>query len=93
MFAWLSSRARVNQRQQLFLPAVLPVVQQMEPRRLLSTCSVVGDDITVTGDSVADTLTVEVNGSGELVFKDGGSEITSTVVLRSFVQILQFLGK
>jgi Ca2+-binding RTX toxin-like protein len=57
-------------------PAVLPLAPEpLERRRLLSSGALAGGVWTITGDAVADTLTITVNGSN-LEAKDGGVLVT-----------------
>src|SRR5688572_6993347 len=78
MFTWLKSLRHGVGRHfsaEALSRAIVPVIESMESRRLLSSCSLSSGMLTVTGDSVADTLDVSTV-SGTLSASDGGTQIS-----------------
>src|SRR5689334_9806279 len=82
MFGWISSRARAIRRVSMIRSAALrvaeriqgSVIDQLEARRLLNSCSVTPTKIEYFGDTTADNVTIDVS-SGTISIKDYGSTV------------------
>src|SRR5437870_5414150 len=80
MLAWIKSCARIDWRVSMMRRAVRGVVagaepavmDQLEPRRFLDSCTVTTTTMEYFGNTTADNVTVEVN-SGTISIKNAGT--------------------
>src|SRR5258705_12440621 len=83
MFDWLKSRARRHSSELLLERAAcrvverlrFPLIERMEPRRLLQGCTVAGSAMTVSGNTTGDSINISIDVNSKLLVTNNGLEI------------------